>query len=43
MGHHKFQSDKALEAIISGGFMGNGSGEGTLKKRVTEANTDNII
>jgi len=43
MGTHNFQSDKALEAIISGGFFGKGIGEGTLKNRVPEAHTDYII
>ena len=42
-GTHNFQSDKALEAIISGGFFGKGIGEGTLKNRVPEAHTDYII
>ena len=43
MGTHNFQSDKALEAIINGGFFGKGIGEGTLKNRVPEAHTDYII
>ena len=43
MGSHNFQSDKALESIISGGFFGKGIGEGTLKNRVPEAHTDYII
>tara|TARA_Y100000768_G_C23469954_1_gene447682 strand:- start:117 stop:551 length:435 start_codon:yes stop_codon:yes gene_type:complete len=43
MGTHNFQSDKALEAIKSGGFFGKGIGEGTLKNRVPEAHTDYII
>ena len=38
-----FQSDKASEAIISGGFFGRGIGEGVLKNRVPEAHTDYII
>ncbi len=42
-GTHNFQSDKALEAITSGGFFGKGIGEGTLKNRVPEAHTDYII
>ncbi len=42
-GSHNFQSDKALESIISGGFFGKGIGEGTLKNRVPEAHTDYII
>ena len=42
-GTHNFQSDKAIESIISGGFFGKGIGEGTLKNRVPEAHTDYII
>ena len=42
-GTYNFQSDKALESIISGGFLGKGIGEGTLKNRVPEAHTDYII
>ena len=42
-GSHNFQSDKALESILSGGFFGKGIGEGTLKNRVPEAHTDYII
>ena len=42
-GTHNFQSDKAIDAIISGGFFGKGVGEGTLKNRVPEAHTDYII
>ncbi len=42
-GTHNFQSDKAIEAIISGGFFGKGIGEGTLKNKVPEAHTDYII
>ncbi len=42
-GTHNFQSDKAIEAIISGGFFGKGIGEGTLKNRVPEAHTDYIV
>ena len=38
-----FQSDKASEAIISGGFFGRGIGEGVLKNRVPEAHTDYIV
>ncbi len=43
IGSHNFQSDKAIESIISGGFFGKGIGEGTLKNRVPEAHTDYII
>ena len=42
-GTHNFQSDKALDSIVSGGFFGKGIGEGTLKNRVPEAHTDYII
>ena len=42
-GTHNFQSDKAIDAITSGGFFGKGIGEGTLKNRVPEAHTDYII
>jgi len=42
-GTHNFQSDKAIDAISSGGFFGKGVGEGTLKNRVPEAHTDYII
>jgi len=42
-GTHNFQSDKAIESIISGGFFGKGIGEGTLKNSVPEAHTDYII
>ena len=43
IGTHNFQSDKALDSIISGGFFGKGIGEGTLKNTVPEAHTDYII
>ena len=42
-GTYNFQSDKAIESIMSGGFFGKGIGEGTLKNRVPEAHTDYII
>ena len=42
-GTHNFQSDKALDSIMSGGFFGKGIGEGTLKNKVPEAHTDYII
>ena len=42
-GSHNFQSDKALDSIISGGFFGKGIGEGTSKNKVPEAHTDYII
>ena len=40
---NNYQSEKASEAIINGGFFGKGIGEGTLKNRVTEAHTDYIV
>jgi cell division protein FtsW len=42
-GTHNFQSEKAIDAISSGGFFGKGIGEGTLKNKVPEAHTDYII
>ena len=42
-GTHNFQSDKAIDSIVSGGFFGKGIGEGTLKNRVPEAHTDYIV
>tara|TARA_B100001059_G_C17407644_1_gene366875 strand:+ start:40 stop:537 length:498 start_codon:yes stop_codon:yes gene_type:complete len=42
-GTYNFQSDKAIDAIMSGGYFGKGIGEGTLKNRVPEAHTDYII
>ena len=42
-GTHNFQSGKAIDAIINGGFFGKGIGEGTLKNKVPEAHTDYII
>ena len=39
---NNYQSEKALEAIVNGGFFGKGIGEGTLKNRVPEAHTDYI-
>ena len=42
-GTHNFQSDKAIDAISSGGYFVKGIGEGTLKNRVPEAHTDYII
>ena len=34
---NNYQSEKASEAIINGGFFGKGIGEGVLKNRVQEA------
>jgi cell division protein FtsW len=42
-GTHNFQSEKAIDAITSGGFFGKGIGEGTLKNNVPEAHTDYIV
>ena len=40
---NNYQSEKATEAIINGGFFGKGIGEGILKNRVPEAHTDYIV
>jgi cell division protein FtsW len=40
---NNYQSEKATEAIINGGFFGKGIGEGVLKNRVPEAHTDYIV
>ncbi|PHX89195.1 MAG: cell division protein FtsW [Pelagibacteraceae bacterium] len=42
-GTYNFQSEKSIESIVSGGFLGKGIGEGTLKSKVPEAHTDYII
>jgi len=42
-GTHGSQSEKAVDAITSGGFFGKGIGEGTLKNRVSDAHTDFIV
>jgi len=42
-GTHSGQSEKAIDAITSGGFFGKGIGEGTLKNKVPDAHTDFII
>ena len=41
--NNNFQSEKASEAIIDGGFFGKGIGEGTLNSRIPEAHTDYIV
>ncbi len=41
--NNNFQSEKASEAIIDGGFFGKGIGEGTLNSKIPEAHTDYII
>ena len=38
-----YQSEQALNAIISGGFFGRGIGEGVLKESVPEAHTDYVM
>ncbi len=40
---NSYQSDKASEAISSGGFFGKGIGEGVLKNTVPEVHTDYVI
>ncbi len=42
-GTSNYQSEKASDAIISGGFFGKGIGEGTLNSKVPEAHTDYIV
>ena len=42
-GTHNAQSEKAIDAITSGGFFGKGIGEGTLKYKGSETHTDFII
>ena len=39
---NSYQSERASEAIINGGFFGKGIGEGVLKNKVPEAHTDYI-
>ena len=38
-----YQSEQALNAIMSGGFFGKGIGEGILKEKVPEAHTDYVM
>lgn len=38
-----YQTDKALEAISSGGFLGRGPGEGAVKFRLPDGHTDFIF
>ncbi len=38
-----YQSERALEAVMNGGFTGRGLGEGVLKDKVPEAHTDYIF
>ena len=38
-----YQSQKATDAIVDGGFFGKGIGEGILNAKVPEAHTDYVI
>ena len=40
---NNYQSEKASEAIINGGFFGRGIGEGSLNSNIPEAHTDYIV
>ena len=40
---NNYQSERASEAILNGGFFGMGIGEGKLNSRIPEAHTDYII
>tara|TARA_B100000579_G_C22841734_1_gene861941 strand:+ start:1194 stop:2315 length:1122 start_codon:yes stop_codon:yes gene_type:complete len=40
---NNYQSEKASEAIINGGFFGQGIGEGKLNSKIPEAHTDYIV
>jgi cell division protein FtsW len=40
---NNYQSEKASEAIMNGGFFGQGIGEGTLNSEIPEAHTDYIL
>ena len=40
---NNYQSEKASEAIINGGFFGQGIGEGKLNSEIPEAHTDYIV
>ena len=40
---NNYQSEKASEAIMNGGFFGQGIGEGTLNSKIPEAHTDYIV
>ena len=40
---NNYQSERASEAIISGGYFGRGIGEGKLNSKVPEAHTDYIV
>ncbi|RPG57742.1 MAG: cell division protein FtsW [Flavobacteriales bacterium TMED235] len=40
---NNYQSERASEAIINGGFFGRGLGEGKLNSKIPEAHTDYIV
>ncbi len=40
---NNYQSERALDAIINGGFFGRGMGEGKLNSIIPEAHTDYIV
>ena len=40
---NNYQSEMASEAIINGGFFGQGIGEGKLNSKIPEAHTDYIV
>ena len=40
---NNYQSEKSSEAIINGGFFGQGIGEGKLNSEIPEAHTDYIV
>ena len=42
-GGNNYQSERASEAIINGGFFGKGIGEGELNSKIPEAHTDYIV
>jgi cell division protein FtsW len=42
-GQDTFQVDSALDSFISGGFLGKGPGEGTVKRYLPDAHTDFIF
>jgi len=42
-GQDTFQVDSAMESFISGGFLGKGPGEGTVKRYLPDAHTDFIF
>tara|TARA_Y100000816_G_C26079618_1_gene568832 strand:- start:232 stop:1359 length:1128 start_codon:yes stop_codon:yes gene_type:complete len=40
---NNYQSERASEAIVSGGYFGRGIGEGKLNSKIPEAHTDYIV